>query len=299
MMMDWVTASKHFVLIVESGSFAEAARRRFTSTSALSKQISWLEDQLGTKLLKRTTRHLSLTESGQQFYEQGRKILDEINTLHTKLHEEKGILRGTLRVSCELISHQSQLIKIIPEFLFQHPEITLELVENTRLSDFATQGIDMAIMNGLALNHQYEQELLGTLKVHVYGAPSYLEKHGTPENPEDLIGHNCLIHVDLDHQARWKFNYNQYVNVQGNFRSNRPGPLIEAARRGLGLIQTSDSLIACYIQEGQLIPVLRDYAEPCADIYAVYPKSPFENKILRVFIEFLKEQKFCSIFCRE
>lgn len=296
--MDWMTATKHFVLIVESGSFAEAARQRFTSTSALSKQISWLEDHLSTKLLNRTTRHLGLTESGQQYYEQSKKILDEIQTLQTALHEEKGIIRGTLRISCELISHQSQLIKIIPEFLSAHPEITIELVENARLGDFAAHGIDMAIVSDFTLNQQFEQELLGNTKSYVYGAPSYFEKHGTPEKPEDLITHNCLIHVEIDQHARWKFKNNQYVNVQGNFRSNRPGPLIEAARRGLGLIQMSDSLIACYIQEGQLIPILRDYAQPCSDIYAVYPKSPFQNKILQVFIDFLKEQKFCSIFCR-
>ena len=297
--MDWVTATKHFVLIVESGSFAEAARQRYTTSSALSKQISWLEDHLNTKLLHRTTRHLSLTESGKAYYDRAKKILDDIECLAHHVHEESDTLRGTLRVSFQAISQQTQLLKIMPQFLEKHPGLEIEFFENPRQIDLIAQGIDVSITRGYSLNSNLQQERLGDIKIQVFGSPEYFEKHGKPQNPSELINHNCLIHIDLDQQARWKFKDNQYVNVKGNFRANSPVPIIEAAKNGLGLIQISDSLIASYVEEGLLIPVLGEYAEDCIDIYAVYPKTPCTNKNLEKFIEFLKEQQFCSIFCRE
>lgn len=296
--MDWVTATKHFVLIVESGSFAEAARRRYTSSSALSKQISWLEDHLNTKLMRRTTRHISLTESGKSYYDNAKRILNEIDCLQHSIQEQGESLHGTLRVAFQAISQQTRLLKIIPDFLAKYPGIEIELLENPRQSDLAADGIDVAIVRGKTLNNNYTQERLGDILVQVFGAPSYLEKHGAPKKPEDLLEHNCLIHTELDKQARWKFKDNQYINVKGNFRANSPGPIIEAAKNGLGLIQISDSLIACYVEEGLLVPVMREYAEPCDDIYAIYPNTPCPDNNIKAFIEFMKEQQFCSIFCR-
>lgn len=296
--MDWVTATKNFALIVETGSFAEAARKRYTTSSALSKQISWLEDTLETKLLHRTTRHLSLTEPGKKYYERAKNILDEIECLNHAVHEDSEALRGTLRVTFQAISQQTQLLKIIPEFLAQNPGLEIEFFENPRQIDFAAEGIDLAIVRGRTLNKNVVQERLGDIKVQVFGSPDYFQKHGIPKKPTDLLKHNCLIHTELDQQARWKFKDNQYINVNGNFRANSPGPIIEAAKNGLGLIQISDSLIASYVEEGLLIPVLGEYAEPCDDIYAVYPKTPCPNRNLEKFIEFMKAQQFCSIFCR-
>jgi len=296
--MDWVTATKHFTLIVETGSFAEAARRRYTSSSALSKQISWLEDHLKTKLLYRTTRHISLTESGKSYYEEAKKILDEIDCLTHNIHEASDTLRGTLRVSFQAISQQTQLLKIIPDFLDKNPGIEIELIEHPRQGDLAAEGIDVAIVRGYGLNSNLVQGRLGDVLVQVFGAPEYFEKNGIPQTPSDLANHNCLIHTELDQQARWKFKDKQYINVKGNFRANSPGLIIESAKNGLGLIQISDSLIACYVEDGLLVPVLRDYSEPCADIYALYPKTPCPDRNVATFISFMTEQKLCSLYCR-
>jgi DNA-binding transcriptional LysR family regulator len=296
--MDWITASKHFVLIVELGSFAEAARQRYTTSSALSKQINWLEDHLQTKLLHRTTRHLSITEAGQTFYTRAKKILNDIHCLEKNLQEENNVLRGTLRISCPAISQQSGVLSLFPLFLAEQPGIRIELLENPRQQDMVAAGIDLAIVEGYSHNPNIVQERLGSMVSYVYGSPDYFKIHGTPKTPEDLLAHNCLIHTELDEQARWEFKDNQYVTVRGNFASNTSAPLIEACKNGLGLIKIDDSLIENYVIQGLLVPILEDYSERCVEVYAVYPKQPYSNKIVETFIKFMQSHQFSSVYCR-
>lgn len=297
-MMDWVTASKHFVLIVEVGSFAEAARQRYTTSSALSKQINWLEEHLQTKLLYRTTRQLKITEAGQTFYTRTKKILDDIQSVEKTLQAEKNMLRGTLRISCQAISQQSGVLSLFPLFFEEQPGIRIELIENPRQQDIVPAAIDLSIVHGYSHNPNIVQEKLGSMVSYVYGSPDYFKKHGIPLSPEDLVNHNCLIHMDLDQLARWKFKDNKYINVCGNFGSNTSAPLIEACKNGLGLIQISDSLIETYVTQGLLVPVLQDYAESCVEVYAVYTKEPYPNKIVETFISFMKSHQFSSVYCR-
>lgn len=285
--MDWITASKSFVLIVDLGSFAEAARKRYSSSSALSKQICWLEDHLQTKLLQRTTRHLHLTDAGQKFYHSVKKILNDIESVEKTLQEEASIFRGTLKISCRAISQQSGVLLLFPIFLKEYPGVKIEIIENPRQDIFAS-GVDLAVVQGYTHNANVVQELLGVTGIFVYGSPKYFEEHGVPISPEDLINHNCLIHTELDQQARWQFKDNKYVNVSGNFSSNTFAPLIEACKNGLGLIQISDTLIESYLREGVLVPVLEEYAKSRAEVYAVYPKQAYPNKIVELFIRFIK-----------
>lgn len=295
--MDWVTASRHFVNIVETGSFAEAARKRYTSASALSKQMAWLEDRLNTKLIHRTTRHLSLTEAGTTFYEQAKNILDEIDCLEGRLQENSGELRGTIRFSCAVIEQQSDLLELIPKFLAMHPKVRIELIIDAKQQDLAAEGIDLAIRTDYNLNSKLHQEPLGVIKIQIYGSPEYFKKHGTPQTPQDLLNHNCLLHTELDNQARWEFADNTYLAVSGNLIANSTASLIEAAKHGLGLIRIADCLIKDYIEADLLVPVLEQYAKPCTDVFAVYPKTCYANPNVLAFIEFLKKYKYASVFC--
>lgn len=296
--MDWVTATQHFVNIVETGSFAEAARKRYTSASALSKQMAWLEERLNTKLLHRTTRNLSLTEAGKTFYEQAKNILEDIDCLEGRLQENSGELRGTIRFACTVIEQQSHLLELIPKFLAMHPKLRIELIIDTKQQDLAAEGIDLAIRTGYNLNSNLKQEPMGTIKEHVYGSPIYFEKHGKPQTAQDLLNHNCLLHTELENHGKWEFADNTYLAVSGSFIANSSASLIEAAKHGLGLIRIADCLIEDYVNAGVLIPVLEKYSKPCIDIFAVYPKTCYANPNVLAFIEFLKEYKYSSVFCR-
>jgi DNA-binding transcriptional LysR family regulator len=295
--MDWVGASRNFVTIVETGSFAEAARRRYTSSSALSKQISWLEDHHNIKLLHRTTRHLNLTAAGEAFYIKAKRILDHIDCLKASLQDDSSVLRGTLRVSCQMLAQQSHLLQLIPEFLAQHPHLRIELIVNPKPHDLAAEGIDLAIRTAFNPDSKLIQEKLGSMTIYVYGTKSYFEKHGTPKTPQDLLNHNCLDHMDLD--KIWEFNDGSQITVSGNFTANSTAALIEAAKNGLGLTQMSDALVATYVLEGILVPVLQEYTKPCMGVYGVYEKQSYPNRNLEALIAFLKEHKFSSLFCRD
>ncbi len=312
--MDWKTAVKNFVIIVEAGSLAEAARLRYTSSSALSKQLGWLEDRLKTQLLHRTTRHLSLTESGQLFYVHAKRILDDIQALENQVSTRSDELSGQIRITCRALTQQSMLLQLIPGFLAKHPKISIELNVSPREQDLANEGYDFAVRCCYSKNqNNMEQVLLGSIKIDVYGSPDYFKKHGEPQKPEDLVNHNCLIHTGIDTYGRWEFadkeqvsargsfgssSSKEYVSVRGSFSSNSSGALIEAARKGLGLIQISDDLILQDVIDGHLVPVLQKYSGFCNDIYGVYPKQAYPNKNVLALISFLQEHKFCSLFCQ-
>ena len=195
-----------FVRTVEDGSFSEAARSMDLTPSAVSRQVSHLEDRLGARLLNRTTRRLSLTEAGRVYYEHCARIIGEIDEADEAVNSLQSAVRGTLRVTATAAFARTQVVRLIPRFLEKHSGLELELEMTDRDVDLVEEGIDVAIR----LSEQIDDpsvvaRTLAPNKRIVCAAPGYLAAHGTPTVPEELLDHNCLFLYTVAKFNEWEF----------------------------------------------------------------------------------------------
>lgn len=180
-----------FARVVESGGFSAAARRCGMTPSAVSKLITRLEQRLGTRLLNRSTRQLQLTPEGCAFYERGVRILADLEEAE-RCASENAAPRGRLRVNANVPFGHHFLLPLVPEFLAQHPEVTLDIVLTDEVVDILEQRTDVAVRAGPLKSSSLVARKLGSTRMLIVGAPAYLARHGMPATPQALLGHNRL-----------------------------------------------------------------------------------------------------------
>lgn len=278
-----------FVESVECCSFSAAARSLDTTPSAISKRVAKLEDRLGVRLLQRTTRSLSLTAEGSVYYERVSRLLRELDDAND-LVMSRGVPRGQLTVSTSLDFGQSLLVQSIPNFLAQYPKIQLDLRLSDRLVDLVTEGIDVAIRLGDLEDSRLMVRSLGQTQFVLCAAPSYLQQHGAPASPQDLIQHNCLQYVFEGRPEPWKFWIDQSwhtVPVKGSFRADNGGALKNAAIAGLGIARLLSFQVKQEIEQGQLILILPNQSTPALSVHALFTHQRNLSPRVRVFLDFL------------
>lgn len=286
-------ASRTFTLVVQNQSFSETARRLGVSAPVISKQVARLEKALGARLLQRTTRRLGLTEAGAAFYAHCVRMLEEAAAAEravSRLHEAP---RGHLRVSATVGFGSLRIAPLLPGFLAQYPEVSVELVCDDRVVDLVEGGYDLALRLTAQPGELLVARALTAVRQVLCAAPAYLERHGTPQRPEDLAGHNCLRYLRSDDtgDSRWTFVSEGQplgVPVTGNFSTNNIDALRRAAMAGLGIILGSSYRLEPDIRAGRLVEVLGSYL-PVQDarIYAVYPSNRHLSPKIRVFVDYL------------
>jgi DNA-binding transcriptional LysR family regulator len=291
--MDKAAEMVIFARVVQMGSFSGAAKRLAISTSVASKHVTNLERRLGVRLINRTTRSLSLTEAGDAFYEHCARLVEEIEAAESavsRLHAEP---TGTLRITCTLTFGSLHVVPLISAFLVRYPRIGVGLSLNDRIVDLAEEGYDLAIRMTSNPHENLVARKLVPVRWTVCASPGYLDSHGTPNTPADLVQHNCLLSY-LAGSEQWHFtapNSGEFkVSVKGNLRVNSGMALREAALQGLGIVQVASYVVGRDIREGKLRPLLSEYATPTDSIYAVYLPNRFLPPKTRVFIDFLLEQ---------
>lgn len=283
---------------VEGGSFSAAARQLDLSPSAVSKLVTRLEDRLGARMFHRTTRRLSLTEEGRAFHERCIAILGEIEQAEEAVTELRGRVRGSLRVVCVSAFGRAQLVPLLPEFMARYPELRLELRLSERSVDLIEEGVDVA----LQLSEEFEHESLVARKLFtnrrlVCAAADYLERHGTPQTPGDLLQHNCLTHSSFRHFNDWEFRDGgdtRIVRVSGNFDVNSASALYRATLAGIGIARLATFLIGHDLQSGRLVALLEAYQHQPSSLLIVYPHRRHLSSKVRAFVDFLIE-KFTPI----
>lgn len=290
-----------FISVAEEGSFAAAAKKLVLSASVISKRISRLENQLQVQLIKRTTRAMSLTESGSLFYEHCKRIKFEINEAADKVLEQHQTPSGLLRINAPMSFGQVHLIPAINDFLSLYPAIKIELILGSQYANFIYKGLDLALF----INDLPDTSLLKARKVAVrssgvYGSPEYFKRFGIPKTPEELSNHNCLIYQNepgnslvLGQKQEWRFHKEKkkmFIQVTGNLQVNSNQGLVKAAIAGLGLIKLSSFMITEELKSGALIGILNDYCEQNIDIHVAYPSQRYLPNKVRVFIDFLLER---------
>ena len=292
--MDKFEDLQAFVAVVEAGTFTAAADRLNSAKSAVSRRVSALEERLGVQLLRRTTRVLNLTETGQSFYEHSARILADLDEAEAAVQQEHGELSGSLRVALPLSFGVRHMCKPIAAFSRQHPRLKFDLDMNDRRIDQVEEGIDVAIRIGHLKDSSLIVRKLFDSNTVVAASPHYLKTHGTPESPAELRDHECLIYSNLANPDSWSWTdekgKERSVEVQPAIRSSSGDFLTNAASHGLGVVIQPTFLAAEAIRRGNLVPVLTNVKWPTAPAYAVYPPTRHLSYRVRAFIDFLAER---------
>lgn len=291
--MENLTGMAVFAAVVEARSFSSAAVRLALSKSAVSKQVSRLEDRLGARLLNRTTRRLSLTEVGETFYRHCVRVLEEAEAAEqavTHLHEEP---RGRIKINAPMSFGILHLADAIPDFLARHPQVTVDIDLSDRFVDLIEEGYDLAIRIANLNDSSLIARRLAPVRRIVAGSPAYFAEHGVPERPADLKDHNCLRYTYVADGREWRFRGSdgeEAIEVSGSMRANNSDVLRGAALAGVGLMMAPTFIVGDEVRAGRLRPVLTEFEIADLGIYAVYPHKRHLSPKVRAFVDFLAER---------
>jgi len=292
--MDKFEDLQAFVAVVEAGSFTAASERLDSAKSAVSRRISALEERLGVQLLRRTTRVLNLTETGQGFYEHASRILADLEEAEAAVQQEHAELRGKIRLALPLSFGVRHMCKPIAAFSKLHPKVEFDLNLNDRRIDLIEEGADLALRIGRLQDSSLIARRLFDSRAVVCASPHYLSVHDEPETPADLRHHDCLTYSNLANPDRWTSvdkNGESYT-VEGNsvLAASSGDFLTNAAAHGMGITIQPTFIASESIRRGSLVPVLTDYDWPLSPAYAVYPPTRHLSYRVRALIDFLAER---------
>jgi len=280
-----------FVEVVARGSLSAAARAEGIAPAMIGRRLDAREARLGVKLLQRTTRRLALTDEGAAFLEDCQRILAELEEAESAVSARSAHARGHLLVSAPAGFGRQHVAPLLPSFLAEHRDLTVNLNLNDRLVDVIGEGVDVAIrIASLGDSSLVGVKLADNHRV-VVAAPSYLKRHGTPQTPADLARHNCLAISSEGSQRGWTFREGGKavtLKVAGNMVCNDGTVLHEWALAGKGLAWRSMWEVGAQIGTGELVSVLDDFAAPGNDIYAVFAQRRHLPLRIRAFVDFLR-----------
>lgn len=289
--MDRFTAMSVFARVVELGSFARAAERLALSTSAVSRQVADLEAHLQTRLLNRTTRRLSLTESGHAFYERCVQVLADLEEAEQAAAQTALVPRGTIKLTCSVSYGVRHLAPALAEFLALHPEVKFDLSLSDRVVDLVEEGFDLGIRIGALGGGNLIARRLGETRMLACASPAYLKAHGSPRTPADLARHNCVTYAYVADGDQWLFRDRaggeHRVRVAGNIHANNGDLLAAAAVLGVGLVFEPEIIVGEALAAGRLVRLLPDYEAPVLPVHAVYASRKHLSAKVRAFVDFL------------
>lgn len=288
--MDLIDGMRTFAQVVASGSFTGAAEQRGVSKKLVSKYIAALEAHLGTRLLHRTTRSLSLTEAGALYHVRCVQLLEDLDALENDLQSETARPRGKLLVSAPVTFGEMHLVPLIAEFKSRYPEIAVELRLNDRYVSLVDEGFDLAIRIGELEDSGLIARRLAPAPILVCAAPAYLDRSGMPQLPEELKDHACILDSNLRSGAAWPFligGRKKNVAVTGGVTVNSARSSRDLALRGHGIAFCPAYVVAPDIERGTLVPLLTDFNALDLSIYAVYDSNRNLAPKVRAFVDFL------------
>jgi DNA-binding transcriptional LysR family regulator len=291
--MDRLRAYEMFAAVAAKGSFTRAAETLDTSPANVTRYVQELEAYLGVRLLNRTSRRLSLTESGQALHERVRSILDDAAEAEAEVTAASLSPRGRLRINAPLSFGFLQLASLWPQFLARYPDIELEVDLIDRVVDLVEEGYDLAIRISRRGSQAVVGRKLASSRNIVCAAPDYIVRHGMPLSPADLTTHACIGYTLAQDAEVWNLQdadgRPHAVRINAVMRSNNGDTCRAAALAGLGVIWQPTFLVGEDLRAGRLVPVLPGYRMPEIDVLAVYPSRRHLSAKVRVMVEFLTE----------
>lgn len=292
--MDRFAEMEAFVRVVEAGGFTEAARRAGVSKSAISKQVSSLEQRLGARLLDRTTRRVSPNEIGLAYYDRATRALSEADEADAAAISMQEAPQGELRLSAPHTYGRKVLTPIIAEFLGAYPKVKVNMTLDDRFVELIAEGFDLAIRIGALEDSALKARKLGEAKLAMIAAPSYLETQGAPETLEQLADH-ALLHYSYRISGRsWRLvgpnGAERTIRAGGPFVVNNGEALMIAAERGLGIALLPDFVFAESLRDGRVVEVLPNTKHDTLGVWAITPPGPFTHPTVRAFVDFAADR---------
>ena len=299
--MRWDGVSE-FVYVAEYESFTRAAKELGISTAQVSRQVSAIEKRLKIKLLHRTTRKVSLTEEGRVFYQHCRGVLDGLDAAEQAVNNLQSKPQGKIKLTAPVTYGEQQLLPLVNDFMVQYSDIKVTAFLSNQTIDLIDGGYDLAIRIGKLSDSTMMAKKLSHRTNFVCAAPSYLDKYGTPHSLNDLSQHNCLLgtrdywhfidtdQIDADPQTNNSVGKERNLRVSGNIQYNSGHSLVDAALKGLGIVQLPDYYVQKYLASGELISLLDNYREPEESIWAIYPYNRHLSPRIRLLVDYLAER---------
>lgn len=279
-----------FVRIAESGSLSAAARELNLSPSAVSKSLAQLEGRLGVLLVKRTTRSLTLTESGRIIFERANDILSDLESTLDSARQTK-TPEGNLRITCSMAFGSKQLTPVLGRYLDSNPKVSASIALDDRLSNLVEENYDLAVRITSRTDSGYAARKLATIHWVYCAAPHYLDSTESIREPGDLVRHRCLVYPAMTLNGAWSFQGGkdtQRIAVKTALESNSSLALREAALHGQGVACLPTYLVSSDIIQGALRIVVPEYRSAIAHtLYAMYYRSKYANSLVRSFIDFV------------
>jgi LysR family transcriptional regulator for bpeEF and oprC len=293
--MDQLQGMRVFAQVAEMGSFARAADVMDMSRAMASAYVAQLEKHLGTRLLHRTTRKVTVSPEGAVYLERCKRILAEVQAADDEMRHARARPQGKLRVDVPVAFGRYVLMPSLPIFTSRYPEITLEVRFNDRYVDLAAEHIDVALRGGEVTSPDLIARRITHSRLVTCASPNYLAQHGAPKTPADLKHHRTMGYLRSDNArpSEWKFRHGkdgtQKLKLAFALSFNTSEPLVMSAYEGQGIIQTTDLLLSRALAEGRLVEVLRDYSCEGPPFSVVYPRATQHLAKVRVFAEFASE----------
>lgn len=283
-----------FCRIVDLGSFARAADDLRVTPSALSKLMTRLEDRLGVRLLNRTTRRLALTAEGDIYLARAREVLALIDNAEAEVAASRKMPKGHMRINTGAAIAARISERSLPDFLALYPEISIELTVADRIIDPVAENVDLVLRSGQLVDSTLVARKLADYRRVICASRSYLDAHGTPQSPAELLDHNCLTLAGPGSFNAWPFATGDGVNrlqVSGNFSSDNVSILMRMALQGQGIIRLANFALGQTIRDGSLVELLADthISEP-VPLWALMPPGRHRAPRVRAFLEFMTER---------
>ncbi|MCB1753159.1 MAG: LysR family transcriptional regulator [Gammaproteobacteria bacterium] len=292
--MDRLADIEALVAVIESGTFSAAGERLGVAKSVVSRRVSQLEQRFGTRLLHRTTRRLSLTDAGRNFYQRAVRVLADLDDAEQAVSVENTALRGMLKVAAPLSFGLAHLSGALTDFLAQHPAIEVNLDLNDRNVNLVEEGFDLAVRIGELQDSTLVARRLGTSRIVTCASRAYLERHGEPLHPNDLRHHIGLQYSNIGYKQHWQFatrdGKTQQAQPRIRIRANNGEALACAAAAGMGITTGPTFILGRYLKQGRLQCILRDYQRPAVGIFAVTPPGRLLPQRVQLFIDFLSSR---------
>lgn len=288
--MDRLANMQAFEAVGQTGSFAEAARRLNITNSVVSKRIKDLEEFLNAQLFIRTTRKVTLTDTGYSYLEYVRKFLDELEEVETRIRDNTETPIGTIKLAAPLSFGMQFLGPAISSYLAQYPEVKIKTYLSDRQVNLVDEGYDLAIRTGQLTDSSLIAKKMVSCRRVVCGSPRYFDEFGKPENPNDLKSHNCMSYLNLAEGKAWPFwegGRKKWQTVSGSFASDNGDLLHEAAVAGCGVTFLPTFIMGESLKAGKLETALEDFEEDQFNVYAVYQHTRHLSSKVRTLIDHL------------
>lgn len=291
--MDRFQCLQVFVKVAERGGFAAAARDLAMSPPAVTRAISALEDRINTRLLIRTTRSVRLTDGGERFLQDCRRILMDLEEAEEAAVGSHASPRGELRVTAPVLFGRLFVTPILGDFLDRYPLVSCQTLFVDRIVNLMDEGLDVAIRIGNLPDSSLIAVRAGSVRRVMFAAPAYLKKHGLPQHPMDLLGHRLIKSLAISSSLEWSFNENGKpfsIQIEPRLRMNTNDAVVELVARGWGISRLLSYQIAPQLAEGRAQTILSEFEPPPIPIHVVHQEGRMVSSKVRAFVDFMVDR---------